>query len=80
MNIVTEFFKLFFLFLIAMLGAGHSAVEASSLIKHTSPFVFGFRYNPTLWTLLLSLIVTVSAFLFATKIALNIGKSYKKDR
>ena len=84
MNTFAEFFKVFIkLFpplLVAMLGTGHSIVEVSSLTNHTAIFVFGFKYNPTLWTVFITLFVTIITFSVAIKIILNLSKSYKKER
>ncbi|WP_293312341.1 hypothetical protein [Pedobacter sp. UBA5917] len=83
MNFVSEFFKgfikLFVPLLVAMLGVGHSIVEVSSLINHTAIFVFGFKYDPTLWTVFITLFVTIIAIIVVAKVMLNLGKSYKKD-
>lgn len=83
MNTFADFFKVFIkLFsplLVAMLGAGHSIVEVSSLTNHTAIFIFGFKYDPTFWTVFITLFVTIIAIIVVAKVMLNIGKSYKKD-
>jgi uncharacterized membrane protein len=79
MNFVTQLkfaIKLLPLFLITMLDAAHSSSEATSLINHTKMWVYGTKYEPTLWSFLLTLLVTFTAFGLAIRVILNVKKSY----
>ncbi|SDN37301.1 hypothetical protein SAMN05421820_107212 [Pedobacter steynii] len=69
MNISIKFFlKLFPPLLVVMLGVGHSIVELSSLINHTTVSIFRFRFEPTLWTFFVTLFVTIAASVVSIKV------------
>ncbi len=74
MNLFSQFkifLKLFPAMLVVMLGVGHSIVELSSLINHTTVSVFRFRFEPTLWTFFVTLFVTIAALVITIKIMLK---------
>lgn len=70
MNYFTEFIKVFLKLspplLVVMLGVGHSIVELSSLINHTTVSIF--RFEPTLWTFFVTFFVTIAASVVSIKV------------
>lgn len=83
MNAITVFLKLylklFFPFLIMMLGLGHAISSFRHSISRTPISFLGFSYTPTIWTFAATLIVTIVACAIAFKMLLSIRKYHEKN-
>lgn len=83
MKVNTVFFKLylklFFPFLIIMLGVGHAISGYKHSIRHVPIFILGLSYTPTIWTFAATILIIIVAALIAIRILLKIRKYHEEN-